>query len=208
MTDTKTRKMTVTAVMSAMALVIYLLDFPVPLMPSFIKLDLSNIVSLITGFSLGPAAGAAVCLIKNLVHFVVKGAGTTMGVGDIFDFITSLTFCVTASLIYKKNRTFKGAVIGCIAGVLTFTVISLPLNYYVTYPIYAEAFGGMEAVLGAYKAINPNVDSLFGALCLFNVPFTLVKGIACALVTMVLYKPLSPIIKGKKSAKSKAALSR
>ena len=188
--------MVIIAMMSAVAVVIYFFDFGVPLMPSFIKLDLSNIISLITGFSLGPAAGAAVCLIKNLIHFMIKGAGTTMGIGDIFDLVTSLTFCVTAALIYKKNRTFKGAVIGSIAGVLAFTAISLPLNYFVTYPIYAKAFGGMEAIMGAYQAINPDVKTLFGALCLFNVPFTLIKGILCAIVTMMLYKPLSPIIKG------------
>ena len=192
----KTRTMVIIAMMSAVATVIYFFDFNVPLMPGFIKLDLSNIISLITGFSLGPVAGAAVCLIKNLIHLVIKGMGTTMGIGDIFDLVTSVTFCVTASLIYKHSRTFKGAVIGNIAGVLAFTAVSLPLNYFVTYPIYAKAFGGMEAIMGAYQAINPNVNTLFGALCLFNVPFTLVKGILCAIVTMMLYKPLSPIIKG------------
>ncbi len=192
----KTRTTAIIGVMSAVAVVIYFFDFPVPLMPGFIKLDLSNIISLITGFSVGPLAGAAVCLIKNLIHFAIKGAGTTMGIGDIFDLVTSLTFCVTASLIYKHNRTFKGAVIGSIAGVIAFTAISLPLNYYVTYPIYAKAFGGMEAIMGAYQAINADVKSLFEALCIFNVPFTFIKGILCAIVTMMLYKPLSPIIKG------------
>lgn len=195
-TVSKTRTMAIIGVMSAVAVVIYFFDFPVPLMPGFIKLDLSNIISLITGFSLGPVAGGAVCLVKNLIHFAIKGVGTTMGIGDIFDLVTSLTFCVTASLIYKHNRTFKGAVIGCIAGVIAFTAISLPLNYFVTYPIYAKAYGGMEAIMGAYQAINPNVKSLFGALCIFNVPFTLIKGILCAVFTMMLYKPLSPIIKG------------
>ena len=192
----KTRPMVIIAMMTAVATVIYFFDFNVPLMPGFIKLDLSNIVSLITGFSLGPLAGAAVCLLKNLIHLVIKGIGTTMGIGDIFDFVTSVTFCFTAALIYKKNRTFKGAVIGNIVGVLAFTAISLPLNYFVTYPIYAEAYGGMEKIMGAYQAINPRVGNLFEALVIFNVPFTFIKGVLCAVVTMMLYKPLSPIIKG------------
>lgn len=197
MTATKTRTVTVIGMMSALAVIIYYFDFPVPLMPGFIKLDLSNIISLLTGFSLGPVAGVVVCLIKNIIHFVIKGAGTTLGIGDIFDFVSSAVFCFTAAAIYKKNRTFKGAVIGSIAGVLAFTAISLPLNYFVTYPIYAKEFGGMEAIMGAYQAINSNVKTLFGALCLFNVPFTLVKGVICAAVTMALYKPLSPILKGR-----------
>lgn len=192
-----TRKIAVIAVMSAIATVIYYLDFPVPLMPSFIKLDLSNVISLITGFALGPVSGVLVCLIKDVIHLVIKGLGTTMGVGDIFDFVTSAVFTLTASLIYRKNRTKKGAVIASLIGTLVFTIVSLPLNYFVTYPIYAKAFGGMEAIIGAYRQIMPGVKNLFAALCIFNVPFTFIKGLLCTLITMLIYKPLSPIIKGK-----------
>ena len=126
-----TRKMVITAMMSAVAIVIYYLDFPVPLMPSFIKLDLSNVISLLAGFSMGPVAGITVCLIKNLVHLVIKGFGTTMGIGDIFDFVTSAAFALTAGFIYLKNKTRKGAMISCAVGVLVFTLISLPLNYFI-----------------------------------------------------------------------------
>ncbi len=193
-----TRKMVLTAMMSAVAIVIYYLDFPVPFMPGFIKLDLSNVISLVAGFSMGPAAGVTVCLIKNLVHLVIKGFGTTMGIGDIFDFVTSAVFALTAGLIYLKNKTRKGAVISCLIGVVVFTLISLPLNYFIVYPIYFKAYGGEQAILGAYKAIRPETGSIFEALCIFNLPFTFVKGVLCALVTMVIYKPLSPIIKGGK----------
>lgn len=200
MSNTKrisTRKIAVIAVMSAIATVIYYLDFPVPLMPGFIKLDLSNAISLITGFALGPVSGVLVCLIKDVIHLVIKGLGTTMGVGDIFDFVTSAAFTLTASLIYRKNRTKKGAVIASLIATLVFTIVSLPLNYFVTYPIYAKAFGGMEAIMGAYRQIMPEVKNLFGALCIFNVPFTFIKGLLCAIITILIYKPLSPIIKGK-----------
>jgi riboflavin transporter FmnP len=199
MSNTKTRNMVVVAMMSAVATVIYYLDFSVPLMPAFIKLDLSNVVSLIAGFSLGPVAGVSVCLVKDLIHLLIKGLGTTMGVGDIFDFVTGAAFTFTASLIYHRKRTFKSAVIANIVGTIVFTAIALPLNYFVTYPIYAKAFGGMEAVMGAYRAIMPGVGNLFSALCIFNTPFTFIKGLLCAIITMMLYKPLSPIIKGKHS---------
>lgn len=198
MTKMKTRNMVVVAVMSAVATVIYYLDFSVPLMPGFIKLDLSNVISLIAGFAMGPAAGVAVCFIKDLIHLVIKGFGTTMGIGDIFDFVTGAAFVFTSAWIYKKNRTFKGAVIGTAIGTLVFTLISLPLNYFVTYPIYAKAFGGMEAIMGAYRAIMPKVKNLFMALCVFNLPFTFIKGVLCAVVTMLFYKPLSPVIKGRR----------
>ena len=146
---TSTRKMVVISMMSAIAIVIYYLDFPVPLMPNFIKLDLSNVISLIAGFALGPVEGVIVCLIKNVVHLVIKGMGTTLGIGDIFDFVTSSIFVLTSSLIYLKNKTKKGAIIGRIIGTLVFTVASLPINYFIVYPIYFKAFGGNRN--GRYK---------------------------------------------------------
>lgn len=193
-----TRNMVAIALMSAIATVIYYLDFPVPLMPSFIKLDLSNVISLLAGFSMGPVAGVVVCLIKNLIHLVIKGMGTTMGIGDIFDFVTSAVFVLTAGMIYLKNKTKKGAVIGCLVGTVTFTLISLPLNYFIVYPIYFKAFGGEAAILGMYRELMPDVKNIFSALCIFNLPFTFVKGVICALITILVYKPLSPIIKGRK----------
>lgn len=182
--------------LSAIATVIYYLDFPVPLMPGFIKLDLSNVISLLAGFSMGPIAGVIVCLIKNVIQLIIKGLGTTMGIGNIFDFVTSAAFVLTASLIYVKHKTKKAAVIGCLIGTLVFTVISLPLNYFIVYPIYFKAFGGEAAILGMYKEIMPGVKNIFSALCIFNLPFTFVKGIVCALVTILIYKPLSPVLKG------------
>ena len=189
--------------LSAIATVIYYLDFPVPLMPGFIKLDLSNVISLLAGFSMGPIAGVIVCLIKNVIQLIIKGLGTTMGIGNIFDFVTSAAFVLTASVIYHKKKSknyivvFYYPIISCIIGTLVFTVISLPLNYFIVYPIYFKAFGGEAAILGMYQQIMGSVKNIFSALCIFNLPFTFVKGIICALVTILIYKPLSPILKGK-----------
>ncbi|MGN1136578.1 MAG: ECF transporter S component [Oscillospiraceae bacterium] len=188
--SSNTKKIIQIALLSAVALVIYYLDFPVPLMPPFIKLDLSNVICLFAGFTTGPVGGVLVCLIKNVIEVAIKGFGTTMGIGNIFDFVTSAALTLTASLIYKKNHTKKGAVIGCVIGTLVFAGISLPLNYFIVYPIYAKAFGGMEAIMSAYQAILPSVGNIFSALCIFNLPFTIIKGILCAAVTIVIYKPL------------------
>ena len=106
-------------------------------------------------------------------------------------------FVLTASVIYHKKKTRKNAIISCIIGTLVFTVISLPLNYFIVYPIYFNAFGGEAAILGMYQQIMGSVKNIFSALCIFNLPFTFVKGIICALVTILIYKPLSPILKGK-----------
>ena len=207
-TTTKTRDITVTGMMSALAVIVFFIEMPAPLMPSFIKLDLSNVISLITAFALGPVEGVIVCFIKNLIHFAVKGYGSTMGVGNLFDFVTSAAFCFTAGLIYKRNKTKKGAVTAVLIGSLVFTAVSLPLNYFVVYPFYFWLYadlGGKGMVLGAYRAILPSVKNILSALLIFNVPFTLVKGIICSVVTALIYKPLSPIIKGTRSRNKTAA---
>ena len=75
---------------------------------------------------------------------------------------------------------------------------SVPINYFFTYPVYAAAFGGMEAILAAYQEINPAAGSLLGCLVTFNMPFTLVKGLLDAALCFVIYKPLSPILHGRR----------
>ncbi|SDA15953.1 Riboflavin transporter FmnP [Ruminococcus sp. YE71] len=203
-----TRTITVIGMMSALSFIVFMLEIPAPLMPSFIKLDLSNVISLLTAFALGPVEGVIVCFIKNLIHLMVRGYASTMGVGNLFDFVTSSVFCFTAGLIYKHNRTIKGAMIATVVGSLVFTLVSLPLNYFIVYPFYFKLFakyGGEAGVLGMYQAILPSVKNTLSALLIFNVPFTFVKGVICAMITAVVYKPLSPVIKGTRSLKKKEA---
>ena len=73
----------------------------VPLMPSFIKLDLSELPALIAAFSMGPLSGAAVCLVKNLVNVMFT---TTGGVGELSNFLLGCFFVVPAGLIYKYHN--------------------------------------------------------------------------------------------------------
>lgn len=193
-----TRKMVIIGMMTALATIVYYLDFPVPFMPGFIKLDFSNVISLLTGFALGPVEGVIVCLLKDLIHVLIKGIDTTMGIGDIFDFVTCAFFVIVAATIYKRHRTKKSAIAATLIGMLAFTIISLPLNYFIVYPIYFKAYGGEAAILGAYQQLMPSVKNIFSALCIFNLPFTFIKGLLCSIITIIIYKPLSPILKGKK----------
>lgn len=191
-----TRKLVIIGMMTAVATVVYYLDFSIPfLLPSFIKLDFSNVISLLTGFAMGPIEGVIVCLLKNMIHVLIKGFGTTMGIGDIFDFVTSGFFVLVTATIYSRNKTKKGAIISTFIGMIAFTLISLPLNYFIVYPIYFKAYGGERAILGAYQQIMPGVKNIFSALCIFNLPFTFIKGLLCSIITILIYKPLSPIIK-------------
>lgn len=190
--QSKTRQITVTGMLSAIAFILMYLDFSVPLMPSFIKMDISELPALIGSFALGPVSGVCICLIKNLLHLMKTSTG---GVGELSNFILGAAFVYTAGIIYKKNNTKKGALLGSLIGAAAMAIISVVTNYYIVYPIYTN-FMPMEAIIGAYQAILPSADSLLKCLIIFNMPFTFIKGMLSVLITFLIYKRLSPILKG------------
>ncbi|MEG0273404.1 MAG: ECF transporter S component [Hydrogenoanaerobacterium sp.] len=186
------RKMTMTAMLAAVATVLMFFSFSVPLMPSFIKLDFSELPALLAAFTFGPASGIMVCLVKNLVNLLFT---TTGGVGELSNFILGALFVFPAGFIYKKMRTRTGAILGAIVGSVVMAVLSVITNFYIVYPVYT-AFLPMEAILGMYRAINPNIKGLWDALIIFNMPFTFLKGLCSVVVSFFIYKPLSPILRG------------
>ena len=195
-----TRKIAVTGIMSAVSAVLMMLSFNIPIMPSFIKMDFSELPALITAFSIGPVWGVAVCLIKNLVNLPFT---TTAGVGELSNFILGVMLVLPAGLIYQKNKTRVGALIGSALGSLIMAVVSIPWNYYITYPAFVKILNfPLEAILGMYQKINPSVDGLLQALLVFNLPYTFCKGLLISLLTFLIYKRLSPILKGKKGQKN------
>ena len=189
--------MTVTAMLSAIAFVLMFLDTAVPIMPSFIKLDLSELPALIATFALGPVCGVIVCLIKNLLHLLIT---TTGGVGELSNFILGAAFVLPAGLIYQHKKTKKNAIIGAIVGALAMAIISFPSNLFIVYPVYYN-FMPKDVIIAAYQALVPfaNIDSIAKCLLLFNVPFTFVKGLISAIITILIYQPLRPLLKGNNS---------
>ena len=193
-TGKRIRSITVTAIMSALGYILMLLEFPLPIIPSFIKLDFSEIPAIITTFALGPLSGVAVCFFKNLLHLLNT---TSAGVGELSNFILGSVFVVIAGLIYKRRKNFKRAIIGVLIGAAVMALFSVLSNYFFVYPFYVKFYGmPYEAIVGAYSAILPAADTLLKALLIFNVPFTFLKGLIDAAVCFACYKRLSPIIKG------------
>lgn len=187
------RKMTVTAIMSAISAVLMFLEFSVPIVPSFLKFDFSDLPAVITAFAVGPVWGVIIELLKNLIHLPFT---QTSGVGELANFIIGALLVFPAGLVYKLKKDRGGALIGSLSGAFVAALVSVPVNYFITYPFYTN-FMPMDAIIGAYKAIVPAADTLIKALLIFNVPFTFVKGLVCVVITFVVYKKLSPVIKGK-----------
>lgn len=190
------RNIAVTAIMGAIGFILMMLEFPISfLIPSFIKFDFSELPALITAYALGPWWGVLVCFIKNALHLFV---GTTAGVGELSNFVLGAVFVYISGIIYKRNKTRKGALTGALIGAVLMAVISVATNYFFVYPIYANMLIPMDAIVGMYSALLPSVDNLFEALLIFNLPFNLAKGLIDAAICFVIYKKLSPILKAKK----------
>ena len=189
-----TRHIATTAMLSAVAALLFYIQISVPFMPSFIQLDLSELPALLAAFSLGPWNGVAVCLLKNLIHLPVS---TTGCVGELSNFLLGTALVLPAGLLYRYKRTRKSAFIGCLGGAFLMGLVSLPVNYFLTYPIYTQLLP-LDVIIDMYAAILPAVDGLLSCLLIFNLPFTVMKGLLNALLVILIYKPLSPVLKGKK----------
>ena len=189
----KVRFITVTAMLSAISFVLMYFEFPIPIMPAFIKFDFSDLPALIGTFAYGPLCGVIVCLIKNLLHLMDSNS---MLVGELSNFILGAAFVIPAGLIYKYKKNKKSAITGALIGALCMALFSFPSNYFVVYPIYSKMMP-MDVIIGAYQAIVPSVKEFWQCLLFFNVPFTFVKGLFSVLITVVVYKKISPILKGR-----------
>ena len=194
-----THNLTVAAMLSAVAFILMFIEFPIPmLIPAFIKMDFSDLPALLGAFALGPVYGVIISFMKNLLHIVIKGTSTAC-VGELSNFILGAIFSAVAGYLYKHHKSRKTAIIGAVAGAVAMGVLSVPSNYFVVYPAYVQFYHmPLEAILGMYQAILPSADSLIKCLIIFNLPFTLVKGLLDAVLCMLIYKPLSPILHGRR----------
>ena len=187
------RYLTATAMLSAVSFLLFFLQFSTPITPSFLKLDVSDLPALIGSFAMGPVAGVVICLVKNLLHLLMT---TTGGVGELSNFILGAAFVLPAGLLYMRRKTKKTALGGAILGAACMAIVSFPSNLFLVYPVYYN-FMPKETILNMYQAIFPAIQSIEQSLLIFNVPFTFVKGMLCVLITFLIYKRISPLIKGK-----------
>ena len=178
MTQSKmnTRKLTLMAMLAAMAYVAMLVTRPLPAVAGFLRYDLKDVIVAISGFLLGPAAALAITVVVSLIEMVT--IGTTGPIGLLMNVLSTAAFVLPSALMYRKDRTIKSAALGLILGVLLMTAVMLAWNYIIT-PLYMKV---------------PR-DVVAGMLLPTFLPFNLVKGGLNAGITMLLYKPLSGALK-------------
>ncbi|MBV4448164.1 ECF transporter S component [Clostridium tyrobutyricum] len=194
MRDKKINRLVKVAVLSVIAFLLMFLEFAVPIFPSFLKIDISDLPALIGTFALGPVAGISIEFLKNILHGIF--AGQTAFVGELANFIVGTVLVVTAGFIYKGRKTKKSAVLGLISGTITMSIAAGLINYFVLLPLYQKAFNfpisQMVAIAGK---INGNITDVWTLILLSIVPFNLIKGCVLTVITLLIYKKVSIILK-------------
>lgn len=183
-----------TAIFSAMAGVLMFIEIPLFFAPSFYEIDLSEIPVMICTFYLGPVAGVVAEFLKVVVKLVLKGTSTAF-VGDFANFVVGCSFVLPASCIYHLRRSKKSALTGMIVGTLVMTVFGSLFNAVYLLPTFADIFGmPLDAIIGMGTAVNSSINSVSTLVLFAVVPFNLLKGVIVTVLTMLLYKRISPLL--------------
>ena len=187
------RMLTMTAVLSVIAFVLAFFEFPVPLSPSFARMDLSDLPALIGAFAYGPAAGILIELVKNALQLLTSSTG---GIGELANFIMGGSFVAAAGLIYKFHKTKKMAMIACLMASVVMGIVAAIVNYFILLPVF-EAFMPLDQLIASFGEFIPFIKTKLDVVLFNAFPFNLLKGIGISIVTMLLYKRLTPVLKGR-----------
>lgn len=189
------RGITAIAMLSAIAILLMLFEIPLWFAPSFYEIDLSEVPVLIGAFALGPIAGVVIEFVKILLNLLINGTITAF-VGEFANFLIGCSLVVPAAIIYHRGKSKNTALTGLIIGTICMVAVGSLLNAYLLLPVYAKTFNmPMEALIGMGSAVNPSINSLSTFILLAVAPFNLLKGVIVSIITMVLYKRVSRVIK-------------
>lgn len=192
-----TRKIAMIGMFSALAGILMLFEIPLPfLAPSFYELDFSELPVLICGFAFGPVAGVVTEFLKIMIKMLFKSTSTAL-VGELANFVIGCTLILPATTIYHIRKRKTNAVIGCIAGTICMTVFGTAFNALYLLPAFSVMFfgGNLDIILGMGSAIHEGIgDSIVRFVIYCVAPINLIKGTAVSVITMLIYKPLSPIL--------------
>ena len=195
MNRTKVRRLTMAALMGAIAFILMYLNFGVPFLSPFAEFDLSALPEMIGGFILGPAGAVEIIAVKILLILVFKGT-SSMFTGEVQNFLLSLAYVLPAVLYYRKHRTKKGAAIGLVLGSALSVIVAIFTNIYLIFPAYIHLYGmNWDAIIDICNKVNPYITSIPTFVLFSVVPFNIISGSVIGFITMLLYKKISVPLK-------------
>ncbi len=177
MNSKKTNYLIKVGMLSAIAFILQVIGSLMQLkVAGFLEIEFSDLPAIIGTLALGPVAGVLIELIKNLLHLSMTSTGF---VGEFANFVINGSFVFVIGLLYKYNKTKKGAVIALVFGSIVMPLAAAVINYFIMLPLYMS---------DASHAVKLN-------LVLTTItPFNFVRAIVLSLITVFSYKRLSPLL--------------
>ena len=187
------RTISMTAMLSAVAYLLAFVEFPVPLSPSFARMDLSDLPALIGAFAFGPISVLLIELVKNALQLMTTSTG---GIGEIANFLMGASYVVAAGVIYKHRKTKKTALLACVAASFVMGAAAALANYFILLPLF-ETFMPLDQLIASFGAFLPFIHTKLDIVLFNALPFNILKGLIIGGFTMLTYKRLTPILKGR-----------
>ena len=188
-----TREIATIAVLAAIASILFLVEIPVVL---FYKLDFSNLPVMLGTFAMGPVAGTFILLIKSVLGLLHS---SSQGVGELADFIMGLAMILPAGIVYRRDTSRRGALIGMVIGGVCATVAGVLTNVYLLIPFYGAVYNmPVEQILAMGRTLVPGITGIWEFVLIITAPFNLLKWTVLSAAGWFLYKPLSPILHGQR----------
>ena len=192
----RTKYITVCAMMGALAAILMLLEIPLFFAPSFYKIDLSELPVMIGGMYMGPVAAVMIELVKILLKLILKGT-TTAFVGDFANFAVGCALVLPAVIVYHTKKSKKRALTGLIIGTIIVTVFGTLFNALYLLPAFSKLYGiPMDTLIGMGTAVNKGITDITTFVIFAVAPLNLLKGIIISVLTMLIYKHISKLLHG------------
>ena len=195
MRKTNLRRLTMAAMMGAIAFVLIFVNFGVPFLSPVAEFDLSALPELIGGFILGPVGAVLIIVVKLGLKLAIQGT-ESMFTGELQNLILSLAYVLPAVLYYRKHRTKRGALVGIILGAVFSIVVAIFTNLYIIFPFYIKLYGmNWDGIVAMFSAVNPWIKDIPTMVAFSVVPFNLISRTITAVLAFITYKKLSVPLK-------------
>jgi riboflavin transporter FmnP len=195
MKKTNLRRMTLAAVMGAVAFVLIFINFGVPFLSPVAEFDLSALPELIGGFILGPVGAVMIIVVKLGLKLAIQGT-ESMFTGEIQNFLLSVAYVLPAVLYYRRHRTKKGAAVGLALGAVISVIVAVFTNLYIIFPFYIKLYGmNWDSIVAMFSAVNPWIKNIPTMVAFSVIPFNLISRTITAVLAFITYKKLSVPLK-------------
>lgn len=192
---TQIRRLTMAAMMGAVAFVLMYFSFSVPFLSPFADFDFSYLPELIGGYILGPIGAVQIIAVKILLKLVFKGT-SSMLTGELQKFLLSCAYVLPSVIYYRRHKTRRGAAIGLVIGTVVGVCTAILTNVYIIFPFYIKLYGmDWNAIVGMCSAVNPWIHSVPTMVAFSVIPFNLIAMSVTSLIAVLVYKKISVPLK-------------